>query len=102
MKTVNFTTLRAVQPTQARAGLEIAEDLIRLRLEVPLADELALRIESDLAGDVDEPAAAHLRDMRIAGRCGELGRIDEIDHGARSLPFFVHGLCRAIASPFID
>src|SRR4029077_4408018 len=40
---------------------EIAEDLIGLRLEVPFADELSLRIESDLAGDIDEASATHFR-----------------------------------------
>src|SRR5262249_37417900 len=42
--------------TRLQRGLDVPEDLLRLGAHVSLSDEVAVRVPSDLTGDVEGPA----------------------------------------------
>src|SRR5262249_29956058 len=52
---------------RAHRGVDVLEHLFELRAKVVFSDEVAVLVESDLAGDVNELAARHLGKLRVAG-----------------------------------
>jgi hypothetical protein len=76
-----LTIWSIVAPTAVSAGLQIRKRLCRLRAKISgIADELAVTIEAELAGDVDDATGAgDLDHVAVAGRLGDGGRIEEAD-----------------------
>src|SRR5207244_10598909 len=81
-------------PGGGQAAAEVLEDLAGLGLGVALADELAVLVQRELAGDRDETARAHddvavLRggeDPVGGGDPGQLTHASIVDHGSDNAP----------------
>jgi hypothetical protein len=70
-------------PDRLEGTEQILEHLFGLSCEVILADQLALWIEGDLAGDENEVAARHHSELAVAAGGGQGGWIAELNgHGS--------------------
>src|SRR6266516_5292178 len=91
-----------VAPDGGERRLQILERLRRLRAKIAgSAGELAVNIEAELAGDIDDAAGAgHLDHMGVSGRRGHRGRIEETDVVDQARPPGLRSMAANGPSPF--
>src|SRR5260370_20908326 len=83
--TLSLTTSRAVARRAAgrrEREAEIAKNLVRLRLDIVAADEVAVAVERGLPGDEHQPRPADLDHVRIPRRRCQLRGMDGADLAA--------------------